>query len=67
MSGIEAAHRLKADPTTASIPVVALTGLVHEQAELMARDAGFAAYLAKPLDITTLRETVRRFVGGAPG
>jgi hypothetical protein len=33
----------------------------------MARDAGFAAYLAKPLDITTLRETVRRFVGGAPG
>ena len=66
MSGLEATRRLKADPLTAGIPVVALTALVPRQAEQTARDAGFAAYLTKPLDATTLRETVRRFVTTAP-
>ena len=67
VSGLEATRRLKADPRTAGIPVVALTALVQRQAEHAARDAGFAAYLTKPLDVTMLRETVRRFVTGTPG
>jgi two-component system cell cycle response regulator DivK len=67
MSGLDATRRLKADPLTAGIPVVALTALAQRQAEQKARDAGFAAYLTKPLDVTMLRETVRRFVTGAPG
>jgi CheY-like chemotaxis protein len=66
MSGLEATRRLKADPLTGGIPVVALTALVQRQAEQTARDAGFDAYLTKPLDATTLRETVRRFVNTAP-
>jgi len=65
-SGLEATRCLKADPRTASIPVVALTALVQRQAEQAARDAGFAAYLTKPLDVTALRETVRRIVNTAP-
>ena len=65
-SGLEATRHLKADPATAAIPIVALTALVQRQAEHAARDAGFAAYLTKPLDVTALRETVRRFVNAAP-
>ena len=67
VSGLEATRRLKADPLTAGIPVVALTALVPRQAEQTARDAGFAAYLTKPLDVPMLRETVRRLVIGAAG
>ena len=66
VSGLEATRRLKADPRTAGIPVVALTALVQQQAEHAARDAGFAAYLTKPLDVAMLRETVRRFAHTAP-
>ena len=66
VSGLEATRRLKADPRTAGIPVVALTALVPRQAEHAARDAGFAAYLTKPLDVAMLRETVRRFAHTAP-
>ena len=66
MSGLEATGRLKADPATAGIPIVALTALVQRQAEQAGRDAGFAAYLTKPLDVTMLRETVRRIVTAAP-
>jgi len=67
MSGLDATRRLKADPLTAGIPVVALTALAQRQAEQKARDARFDAYLTKPLDATTLRETVRRFVNTTPG
>ena len=67
VSGLEATRRLKADPLTAGIPVVALTALARRQAEHAARDARFDAYLTKPLDITMLRETVRRLVNTAPG
>ena len=66
VSGLEATRRLKANPLTAGIPVVALTALAPRQAEQTAREAGFAAYLTKPLDVTVLRETVRRFVHTAP-
>jgi len=66
VSGFEATRRLKADPLTAGIPVVALTALAPRQPEHAGRDAGFAAYLTKPLDVTMLRETVRRFVNPAP-
>lgn len=64
--GIEAVGRLKADPRTARIPVVALTALTQRDLKRPVHDAGFAAYLTKPLDLTTLRETVRRFVPRVP-
>jgi CheY-like chemotaxis protein len=57
---VEAGRHLKADPLTAGVPMVALTALGQPQAKLEAGDVVFAAYLTKPLDVTTLRETVRR-------
>lgn len=63
MTGYEATRHLKADPTTAAIPVVALTALAMQGEEERAKAAGCAGYLTKPLDTRTFRETVRRILG----
>ncbi len=62
MTGYEAARRLKADPATAAIPVVALTAQAMSGEEERARAAGCDAYLMKPLDARVLRQTLRRFL-----
>jgi CheY-like chemotaxis protein len=62
MSGPEAIRRLKADPTTASIPVLALSGSGTEDDERRAREAGADAFLAKPMETAIFRETVGRLL-----
>lgn len=64
MTGYEATHRLKADPATAPIPVVALTAQAMQGEEARAIEAGCAAYLAKPLDARVFRDILRRFLRG---
>jgi two-component system cell cycle response regulator DivK len=59
VSGYEAAHALKADPTTACIPIVVLTAQAMRGEEDRARAAGCAAFLTKPVDVDQLRTTVR--------
>jgi CheY-like chemotaxis protein len=63
MTGYEATRALKADPATATIPVVALTAQAMRGDEDQARDAGCDAYLTKPLDTRAFRETLRRLLG----
>jgi two-component system cell cycle response regulator DivK len=48
MNGWAATRAIKADPRTASIPVVALTGHARASAFSMAREAGCDAFLTKP-------------------
>jgi two-component system cell cycle response regulator DivK len=67
ISGHEATRRLKADPATAGIPVVALTAHVMRGEETRAREAGFDAFLTKPIDTLAFRETLRRFLGDVRG
>jgi CheY-like chemotaxis protein len=62
MSGYEATCRLKADPATAAIPVVALTAHAMQGEEARAREAGCDAFLTKPIDTKVFRETLRRFL-----
>ena len=62
MSGPEAIRRLKADPTTASIPVLALSGSGTEDDARRAREAGADAFLAKPMETAIFRETVGRLL-----
>jgi two-component system cell cycle response regulator DivK len=62
MTGYEATGRLKADPATAAIPVVALTADAMRGSEARAEAAGCDAYLTKPLDIEALHETLRRLL-----
>ena len=64
MSGYEAARRLKADPATAAIPVVAVTAAAMRGDDRRALDAGCDAYLTKPLNHHMFREVLRRFLPG---
>lgn len=51
VDGWEATRRLKANPATRDIPVVAFTAHVLEAEAARAREAGCAALIAKPFDI----------------
>lgn len=58
MSGLEVLARLKADPATRDIPVLALSAAAMEIDVQRGRVAGFEEYLTKPIDITSLLETL---------
>jgi len=64
MTGYEVTRRLKADPATAAIPVIALTAHAMRGEEGRAKEAGCDAYLTKPLDTQSFRDTLRRLLGG---
>ena len=63
MDGITALRRLRADPETAAIPVVAVTASVTPSEREKVAAAGFNAYLSKPIDVVSFNETVDRLVG----
>lgn len=62
MDGMQALERLKSNPATDNIPVVALTGYAAkgDRERLMAK--GFDDYLSKPLDLVFLLEKVRELL-----
>jgi two-component system, cell cycle response regulator DivK len=65
MDGRETTRRLKQDPATADIPVLALTAMsLSVSWETLAED-GFAGLLTKPCMPPQLMEEVRRLVGPA--
>ncbi len=64
MNGREVTRRLKADPATAAIPVVALTALVMTGDKAKGLQAGCDAYLTKPFDTPVFLETLRRLLAG---
>lgn len=59
MDGVELIERLRADPETADVPVVAITAEATEQAEQRARRAGVDDFLVKPIDLPTLLDRLR--------
>jgi two-component system cell cycle response regulator DivK len=61
MDGADAAQRLRDDPRTAAIPVVAVSALPLEQSSEWLRAAGFAGWLGKPITIADFPEQVRRY------
>ena len=62
VDGLSFTRRLKADPATASIKVVAMTAhaMVGDREQALA--AGCAGYIPKPIDTRTLAEQVRAFL-----
>jgi CheY-like chemotaxis protein len=66
LDGWEATRRLKGDPTTSHIPIVALTGHALEGHSQGARDAGCDGFLAKPCLPETLLETVEQMLARGP-
>jgi two-component system cell cycle response regulator DivK len=65
LDGWEATRRLKSDPATRAIPVVALTAIAMSGDEEQARAAGCDDYIAKPARPVMIREVVKRYIGGA--
>ena len=65
ISGIEALGRLRADTRTASVPVVALTAQAMEGDRERFLAAGFDDYLSKPVNVSDLIATVKRYCEGA--
>jgi CheY-like chemotaxis protein len=59
MDGIELIRRLRADPETAGLPVVAITADSSDQAADRARAAGAAEFLAKPVELPVLIDRLR--------
>jgi two-component system cell cycle response regulator DivK len=65
LDGWEATRRLKKDPQTCRIPVVALTAVAMRGDEEQARAAGCDDYLSKPARPATIRAMVKKYIGGA--
>jgi diguanylate cyclase (GGDEF)-like protein len=59
LSGFEVCQRLKADPSTAHIPVVFLTGSGDITTKVRGFDLGAVDYVTKPFDPVELRARVR--------
>ena len=66
IDGLETARRLKADPGTAAIPIVAVTAHAMPEDESLIREAGCDAYIAKPLRFSALLGVVRDLLAGRP-
>jgi two-component system cell cycle response regulator DivK len=62
IDGWEASRRLKSNPRSADIPIIALTAFAMPGDEERALGAGCDAYLSKPCRPQTIREVVRRFL-----
>jgi two-component system cell cycle response regulator DivK len=58
-SGLEATRELRADPATARIPIIVITSFALAGDEEKAREAGAAAYLAKPYSPRELLRLIR--------
>jgi two-component system cell cycle response regulator DivK len=65
IDGVEALGRLRADARTASIPVVALTAQAMHGDRERFLDAGFDAYISKPVDVVEFVNTVKEHCGDA--
>ena len=61
IDGTEAAARLKREPRTAAIPIVALTSLAMKGDREWFLAAGFDGYVEKPISVREFPEQVRGF------
>ena len=67
INGIEAFRQIRAEASTAHIPVVALTASVTPTDRTTVNAAGFDAFLSKPINLREFLETVKRLVDGGRG
>ena len=62
MYGYSALKKLKENKTTASIPVIAVTASASEEERNHVMDAGFDAYITKPVNKDLLLQEIRKFL-----
>ncbi len=61
-NGFEALAQIRAHESLAAIPIVAMTASASESDQLRYLEAGFDAFLAKPIDSAKLDEQLKHFV-----
>ena len=62
ISGIEATRALRAEPSTANTPIIAITSFALSGDEQRAKDAGASAYLSKPYSPFTLLGMIQKLL-----
>jgi CheY-like chemotaxis protein len=62
MDGFELTRRLKSDPATRGVVVIALTAYAMKGDERRAREAGCDGYIAKPIDTRELPQRIARYL-----
>ncbi|HEY3782946.1 MAG TPA: response regulator [Fimbriimonadaceae bacterium] len=67
MDGLALTRKLKADPHTKDITIVALTAFAMKGDEDKARDAGCDGYITKPIDIKNLNIQVQQHLANRAG
>ena len=67
LDGWEATRILREDPSTRSIPIIALTAHALSDDRERAAEVGFNSYLAKPIEPRAVVAEVRRWIGGEHG
>jgi len=65
--GLEATRRIKADPTCADIPVIALTAHALVEDQRAALQAGCADFAPKPINLADLLERITRATDPSSG
>jgi CheY-like chemotaxis protein len=65
MDGYEIARRLRADPATTRVHLIALTGYGQEHDRERAREAGFGAHLVKAAAIEAVNQILASLPSGA--
>ena len=60
LSGLDATRRLRQDPRTARIPIIAVTSFALGGDDQKALEAGASAYLAKPYSPRQMLELIRK-------
>ena len=66
MSGLEAARRVKSDPATSGIPIIALTANAMESDRARSLAHGMNDHLTKPITPGALRAAVDRWTAAGP-
>jgi two-component system, cell cycle response regulator DivK len=67
MDGVEALGRLRGDPGTADLRVVALTAFAMPDDRERLLAAGFDGYLVKPIDVRTFPDEIASLLNGRAG
>jgi two-component system cell cycle response regulator DivK len=62
ISGLEATRQLRAQPATATTPIIAITSFALSGDDQKAKDAGATAYMAKPYSPFELLTLIRKLL-----
>ena len=66
INGIQALGQMRAEPSTARIPVIAVTASVMQQDRKLITEAGFDGYIGKPINLAEFLQTVNAQLASGP-